>query len=234
MSKQWDQTDIHTYHSRIHHRVPGYDTLHNLSATLMSRYLLKAEGTILVIGAGGGEEIIRMANLLPNARFIALDSSKKMLTLARERCEKGKIPDRVQFIWGTASDLPKGITYDAAVCLLMFHFIEQTGQKQAFITMINHHLSPGAPFLIASVCGERKSHPFQQHLLTWSTYVSHRSVPLDSINSYVESMGKTNHPISSKTLKHQLKHAGFREITTYFQALFVEAIFCRKGDPDEK
>lgn len=228
MNNQWDQSNVNTYHSRIKDRVPGYDLLHSLSAILLSRHLFKNEGTILVIGAGGAEELIKMSNALPKATFIAVDSSEEMLKLAMERCKEANMIERVQFIFGTVQDLPDGAEYDAAVCLLLHHFIETIEQKQALLTAISKHLVPKAPFFIASICGELKSETFKRQLLNWTEFATHHLVPHSDINGYIESMGKTNHPRLSKVLKQQLINAEFEEVTTYFKALFVEAMYCRK------
>ena len=225
----WDLSEVQTYPATITKKVPGYEILHTLSAILISRSI-RADASILVIGAGGGEELVRLAEALPRIRITALDTSSIMLKLAKSRCEDAGISHRVQFICCDIHELPLTIRYDAAVCLLMLQFIAGTKEKQRFLLCVAAHLQPHSPFILATICGDPISDSFQKQLLQWSDFAKRNEQPTHHIKHYIQSMGVTNHPIERESLIKLLHESNFHECTSYFRALFVKAILCRKSD----
>jgi len=63
-------------------QVPGFHALQRMTALLLAESV-PAEGTVLVLGAGGGLELKVFADAQPGWRFIGVDPSAEMLDLAR-------------------------------------------------------------------------------------------------------------------------------------------------------
>ena len=122
-----------SYDDGIVRRVPGY---------LALTELLPAAANLLVIGAGTGAELARLAALNPRWRFVAVDPSEAMLDQARRRLDAAA---RVTWFAGTADDLPPSDDrFDDAVSLLVSHFLPVTGEKERFFAAIAAWLKPGA------------------------------------------------------------------------------------------
>ncbi|MBL1419936.1 MAG: class I SAM-dependent methyltransferase [Alphaproteobacteria bacterium] len=102
------------------------------------------DARILVLGAGGGQEILALANAHSGWSFDGVDPSSKMLELARETVEPHA--SRVNLHEGYISDVPQG-PFDAATSILIFHFIPLE-QRLETLTQIRQRLNKGAPFIL--------------------------------------------------------------------------------------
>ena len=90
------------YDTRMPKRMPGYELLHLLTAAQMVERL-PAQARVLVVGAGTGQEILRLARARPDWQFTAADVSPDMLALAQQNFVKAGIADRVQLHAGPFS-----------------------------------------------------------------------------------------------------------------------------------
>lgn len=110
VSPRFNGAGANDYDHRIRMRVPGYDLLHTLTAAEALRRL-PAQAQILVVGAGSGEEIVRLASLAPHWHFTATDISADMLALAQDKCARAGITRRVTFHHGGLDTLPRWHRY---------------------------------------------------------------------------------------------------------------------------
>ncbi len=115
--------------------IPGYDGLYSLAEVLLAESL-PAKAHILVIGAGGGKEVVTFGKAFPDANFTGVDPSKKMLGVARELVEKANLQSRVSLIRGTISDLDE-TRFDAATAMLVMHFLPDDDEKLDFLQDIH-------------------------------------------------------------------------------------------------
>lgn len=97
------------------------DNLHFLIALLLKD--LPADAHILCIGVGTGTEIVHLAGLYPGWRFTGVDPSADMLQVCASKLRRAGIGDRCALAAGYLQDLPGTADYDAALCLLVTHFI---------------------------------------------------------------------------------------------------------------
>lgn len=67
-----------------------------------------ADSQVLVLGAGGGQELTEFARNHPEWRFTGVDPSPAMLDLARQTM--GPMTDRAHLIQGYIADAPPGPT----------------------------------------------------------------------------------------------------------------------------
>ena len=102
-------------------QVPGYSSLHRMVSLLLAERT-PPDGRVLVLGAGGGQELKALAEAHPGWSFEGVDPSADMLRLAEQVA--GPHAARMRFHRGYidgASDGP----FDAATSILIFHFIPQ-------------------------------------------------------------------------------------------------------------
>jgi tRNA (cmo5U34)-methyltransferase len=100
--------------------VPGLDALHRITGLLLAERVSET-ARVLVLGAGGGAEILALAQMYPGWRFVGVDPAGEMLRLAERSL--GALMERVALVKGVIDDAPIG-PFDAAVCLLTLHFFD--------------------------------------------------------------------------------------------------------------
>ncbi|MDF5939114.1 class I SAM-dependent methyltransferase [Pseudomonas aeruginosa] len=74
-------------------------------------------------GCGAGGELAELAGLRPGWRFVAADLSADMLALARQRCARLGLLERIELHCGDVAGLPPAPPCDAALVLLVLHFL---------------------------------------------------------------------------------------------------------------
>jgi tRNA (cmo5U34)-methyltransferase len=102
------------------------------------------DGRVLVLGAGGGQELKALAEAHSGWSFEGVDPSPDMLHLAEQVA--GPHAARMRFHRGYidgASDGP----FDAATSILIFHFIPHD-QRLETLRQVRRRLKIGAPFVL--------------------------------------------------------------------------------------
>lgn len=127
-------------------QVPGFTSLHRMASMLLAERMPQ-NGRVLVLGAGGGLELKALAQEHPRWMFDGVDPSEDMLALARQTtidCQS-----RISLHHGYIDSAPQG-PFDAALCLLTFHFIPRE-QRIPTLKAIHSRLTDGAPFVVAHI-----------------------------------------------------------------------------------
>ncbi|KPH95567.1 SAM-dependent methyltransferase [Pseudoalteromonas porphyrae] len=127
------------YDSRITRLVPGYDLLHSTTAAQL-KATLGDHAHILIVGSGTGKEIAQLATLNPTWRFTAQDISIDMLNIGQQRFADMGISERVTIHVGDVATLTDPV--DAAICLLVLHFLADNGDKKTMLKAISKLLKP--------------------------------------------------------------------------------------------
>ncbi len=136
------------YNDRITRLVPGYELLHQLTNAQL-KATLKDNAHILVVGAGTGKEILALAALNPTWQFTAQDTSSDMLAIAKQAFEEHGIAKRVNVIEGELDKL--STKANAALCLLVMHFLKDDGSKKQLLKNIKANLNKGANLFISDL-----------------------------------------------------------------------------------
>jgi len=124
-------------------QVPGYSSLHNMVSLLLAERT-PPDGRVLVLGAGGGQELKALAETHPGWSFDGVDPSRDMLRLASDVVRPHAA--RMRFHQGYIDDAPSG-PFDAATSILIFHFISRD-QRPETLKQVRARLKVGAPFVL--------------------------------------------------------------------------------------
>ncbi len=127
-------------------QVPGYANLHRMVSLLLAERT-PPDGRVLVLGAGGGQELKALAEAHSGWSFEGVDPSPDMLRIAEHVVSQHA--RRVRFQHGyidSASDGP----FDAATSILIFHFIPHD-QRFETLRQIRRRLKPGAPLVLVHI-----------------------------------------------------------------------------------
>ncbi|MFD1989915.1 class I SAM-dependent methyltransferase [Paenibacillus nicotianae] len=235
-SMSWNDPIAEQYTERIHRKIPGYEYLYRLTEHLLhtqsqtsTEYYYSSASTeekrVLIIGAGGGQEIVTLGAEHPEWRFTAIDLSEQMLNIAKQRVKQQGITASIEWIQGTVDDIPthSSVTYDAATCLLVLHFIKERDQKLELLRKIAQHMPKGAPICIACITGKPQSPAFLWQMKAWKQHMLNQQIPIDEWQAFADSIGQQSFPISSIEVEQLLKKSGWTTITSYFGSFLIQA-----------
>ncbi|MGD1876825.1 MAG: class I SAM-dependent methyltransferase [Kiloniellaceae bacterium] len=124
--------------------VPGYSDLHRMIAILLAERAPE-DARVLVLGAGGGQELRALADAQQGWTFVGVDPAGAMLDEAKRVL--GPDVARVTFCEGYIDDAPEG-PFDAATCLLTLHFLDAE-ERARTVHELRRRLKPGSPFVAA-------------------------------------------------------------------------------------
>ncbi|QLI76342.1 class I SAM-dependent methyltransferase [Bacillus pumilus] len=232
-NQHWHDPVAESYAATIAHKVPGYQLLHEMTIDVLETELKGAASCILTVGAGGGEEIINMLQRKEDWLITGVDPSPSMLDMAKQRVAQLEMEARVTWHEASLDKVSAETVYDAAVSLLVIHFIEK---RQPFLEGVARRLQPGAPFVLAFIQGELKSQVFQQELHMLSLFMQRQGLEKEVFTSFKNRLGSATHPVPDEEIKEHLIKAGFEDIRPYFQAGMIKGLVCKRGrrEADEK
>lgn len=216
--KRFDPVEVAHYDHRIRRLVPGYDLLHLLSSAELLARLPEDAARVLVVGAG--TELLALAGQRPGWCFTATDLSAPMLAVAQQRCLAAGIQERVQLHVGELDRLQGPAPHDAALLLLVAHFVPDDGRKQALLAQTAAQLRPGAPLLLADLRAgadalERRCHGEASRLL---------GLGEDEVAAMLQRLESSFYPVDAARREALLRATGFGPARLYFRAAGFEAV----------
>ncbi|MEI2405790.1 class I SAM-dependent methyltransferase [Niallia taxi] len=227
LAQSWHEPNVITYEQKISRKIAGYSTLYDLTSKLMSVSINKEEEkSILIVGAGGGQELLALGDD-SKWSFMAVDSSKPMLELAKSRT--AELNKHICFQQQEWEEFSSSERFDGATCLLVLHFIKGIDNKRKFLKNIAKHLKPDAPFLVAAIFGDLKSTSFEMHMAAWKQYMCGNGVSEQEFLDFAQNFGKSTEVISDKQMVELLHECGFTEISRYFGSFLIQGFYCRRS-----
>ncbi len=174
---------------------PFYDAEHAHFREDLDMYLNYAElsgGAILELACGSGRALLPLAH--EGYEVIGVDSSPRMLELARQRIQHEKLTGRCTLVEQDMRTLTLGRKFRMAFVALgsFAHLVNRRDQKQA-LAAIRSHLSTGATFLLdISNADARYMEELGSHMLhqgTWrnddGTFLSHFVSPANATDRHL-------------------------------------------------
>lgn len=205
------------YDDRIEKLVPGYQLLHQATASLMAAHY-PGKSTVLVIGAGTGSEILTLSRINPSWNFLAVDLSQDMLDIASVRFHDAGISHRVSCFCGNLSELRR-VKFDAAICLLVMHFIKGIKGKQEFLTDITLRLKHQGHLFVADYMKFNE----EQVNVAQANMSLLQGMPEDSVQQMQDRIASDFDVLSANQLYQLARQVGFSRPKTYFQSLCYQA-----------
>lgn len=211
------------YDYKVRATVPGYDFLHDMAAALIAGHVPE-DAHVLVAGPGIGKELVTLGNRFEHWTFTAFDPSPDMLALTRKAVAEAGLQERVRLIQGTVENVSADLRCDAAVSVLVMHFLPDGGPKANFLNGLAARLAPGAPLILADMHGQRGETGVEGLYACWKTYLRQIDYDADTVDKELEML----HFIPETRICELLAGAGFDAIARFYQAFLFGGWFARK------
>lgn len=193
-------------------KVPGLLDMQRMARLLLEERV-PADGTVLVLGAGGGMELRCFAEAQPGWHFRGIDPSMPMLDMARQTL--GPLASRVAFTEGYIDDAPDE-PCDGAACLLTLHFLPAE-QRLHTLKEVRRRLKPGAPLVVAHHSYPQDDAQKGRWLQRFAAFSASSGIALDVAHT-VDSMARLLPALSPEQDVALLHEAGFGTVELFYAA----------------
>jgi tRNA (cmo5U34)-methyltransferase len=205
--------------------VPGFLDLQRMAGLLLAERC-GDDARVLVLGAGGGLELKRFAEMQPGWTFDGVDPSAEMLKLATRTL--GPLNTRATLHEGYIQDAPEG-SFDAAACLLTFHFIAKE-DRGTTLAEIHRRLKPGAPFVVAHHSFPQGDGDKALWLSRYAAFAAASGTPSVQAESAGQAIGARLPILSPEEDEALLTEAGFVDVSLFYAAFTFRGWIARKAD----
>lgn len=212
---------VEEYENLARKFIPGYDGLYSLAEVLLAENLPE-KANVLIVGAGGGKELLTFGKAFPNANFTGVDPSEKMLGVARELVEKENLQSRVSLRRGTIDDLDEK-QYDAGTAMLVMHFLPDDGEKSSFLKAIHKRLKPNAKLILADGCFDKNSAEFEWVMNAYKNHAKLKGAPPEMLDEAVKKITESVYCVGEERELELLREANFGEVKSFYQGLWFRA-----------
>jgi len=222
----FDSKHTIAYEANARVSIPTYDMLFTMVQSYFRAQLGEKEASLLVVGAGGGNELSSWGPSNPKWTFTGVDPSEGMLQMAKNKSVQLGLESRVRLIQGTIADLPVADSkFDAASCILVLHFITDEQEKLKLLRSIKDKLKPGAPFVLVSAYGDPADAELQDRINVWKSFF----LDIGYTKSKVDEMGKVIMNISfipEHKIERLLAESGFTNSTRFYSTGLFAGWIC--------
>lgn len=216
-------TEINDYVVQAQQCIPGRDALFSIARCYFENKL-NENAKILVVGAGGGEEIVSLGKSNPSWSFVGVDLSEKMLELANTRIQQEGLKNDVRLHKRSVFDL-EDVDFDAATCFLTLHFVPDDGSKLKTLQTIQTKLKSNAPFILVDGAGNKGTAEFEDDILAWKLHAQNNGLSPEHLDKLVDNVMNLPFVTEERELE-LLAGAGFRQIKKIYQGIWIHGWRC--------
>ena len=208
------------YDERNSKLAPIADSLHFLMRLVLED--LPARARILSVGAGTGADILSLAQEFPEWTFVAVEPSLSMLDVCRERTHSAGVADRCEFVHGLVDDVPATPEFDAAVALLVAHFVRHDARPD-FFEDIAARLRVGGILINAEISFDLESKQFPSMLRNWQTVQRLMGGTPESLQALPKQLREVLTVLPPDETESLLRASGIESPLRFFQAFMITA-----------
>lgn len=207
-----DPSSVAAYADRPPRLVPGYNDMQRMAAILLAEHV-PDDGTVLVLGAGGGLELRTFARAHSGWTFDGVDPAREMLRLAADTL--GPLLSRVRLHEGYIDDAPAG-PFDGATSLLTLQFLDPDERRRT-AEQVRRRLRPGAPFVVAHF-----SFPYRNDeeralwLSRYTAFATAGGIDAATIATAHAAIDAQLHILTPDEDMQVLRDAGFTDVTQFY------------------
>lgn len=205
---------------------PIADNMHFLVRLVLAD--LPRQARILCVGVGTGAEILSLSKEYPEWSFVGVDPSLPMLEVCRERLTSAGVMDRCELIHGYVEDAPDRGGFDAAVCIMVAHFVKRE-HRPAFYQNILKHLNARGYFVSVEISFDMDSDEFPSMLENWARIQSKMGAMPESLKLLPEMLREALGVITPLETEALLRANGISMPIRFFQAFMAAGWYGKKA-----
>ena len=214
MAKDFNsQYVVDGYDEHIRKLIPGYEVVHQQIQALLKTYA-DEYAHVLIVGCGTGYELGHLVRSFPDWTFTATELSETMLDKARQHIHSLNASHRVEFVLGDVDQLKTGQTYDAALSILVTHFVNYL-DKPKFFKAIYSRLKPQGVFLTFDLTRIKS----EQELEILKHICGANGLTTSQATAMIDRIEDDFYPLSEQEILVQLKLSGFDSVERFTQIL---------------
>jgi len=212
--------DLDEYAKLAEQFIPGRRAIFAIVEASFLELLPEGSARILVVGAGGGEEILRLGADNPHWSFVGVDTYQPMVELAQRRLAETPVGARSKVHAMAIEDLDEK-DFDAATCILTAHFVPDDGAKLAFFKAIRARMKPDAPLAIVDGVGVAGEAQTELQRRIWKRHAIRNGVAEDVAETNARTFENVA-VVSAEREEELLTSAGFERLTPIFRGITIK------------
>lgn len=214
-----------TYDEKNSKLAPIADNMHFLVRIILTS--LPHNSRILCVGVGTGAEILSLAKEYPEWSFVGVDPSASMLEVCRERLKNEGVISRCELIHGYINDVPDGEKFDAALSILVAHFVKRE-ERPGFYQQIIHQLKVGGYFVSAEISFDLDSEEFPSMMENWKRVQLKMGATAESLQSLPLMLREKLSVLPPSETENLLRASGIDCPIRFFQAFMITGWYGKK------
>jgi tRNA (cmo5U34)-methyltransferase len=192
------------------------------NAHFLVRLVLKdlpVDGRVLCVGVGTWAEILSLTKSYPGLTFVGVDPSEPMLDVCRTRLSAAGILNRCELLHGYVEDTPAGETFDAALSMLVGHFVEPAERPGFYHSMVNR-LKPGGHLVNCEISADMDSADFPLMLENWKQVQALMGASDESLANLAQTLRTALTVLSPSDVENLLRQSGVHPVR-FFQSFMI-------------
>lgn len=226
MAHLFNKAMAEAYDERNRKLAPIADAMHFLIRLVLRR--LPARSRVLCVGVGTGAEMLSLAEAFPQWSFLGLDPSAEMLEVCAERLKKAGVSDRCGLVQGYVQDAPPGESFDAALAVLVGHFVSRTERLRFYQNMVSR-LRSGGYVVDTEISCDLDSPQFPSMLEDWEQVQKLMGANAASIATLPTQLREMLTVLPPAEIEGLLRQSGVLTPVRFFQAFMISGWYGQKG-----
>jgi tRNA (cmo5U34)-methyltransferase len=218
MTNFFDKQASLAYDEKNRRLAPISDGMHFLIRLLLLG--LPARSHILCVGVGTGAEILSLAKEFPEWTFVGVDPSAEMLEVCAERLKSAGVANRCELIHGYVQDLPTGESFDAALSILVGHFVKRE-ERLDFYQNMTSRLRSGGYLIVTEISFDLDSPEIASMLEAWKQVQRLMGANAESLASLPTTLRETLTVLPAAETEGLLRQGGIALPVKFFQAFMI-------------
>ncbi|MES2356303.1 MAG: class I SAM-dependent methyltransferase [Pseudomonadota bacterium] len=206
------------YDERNRQLAPIADNMHFLIRLILKNAPVRAR--VLCVGVGTGAEILSLSKSFPEWTFVGVDPSIGMLEVCRERLSNAGVLNRCELIHGYVDDVPLGEYFDAALSILVAHFVKREDRLNFYQAMCDRLCTNGI-LINTEISFDLNSKEFPLMLKNWGAIQSMMGATPESIANLAVQLREMLSVISPTETEGFLNQSGIHLPIRFFQAFMI-------------
>jgi tRNA (cmo5U34)-methyltransferase len=218
MASYFNKDASRAYDEKNRRLAPIADGMHFLIHLLLQG--LPARARILCVGVGTGAEILPLAEAFPEWTFLGLDPSAEMLEVCAERLNAAGVLERCELVHGYAQDAPPGEEFDAALSILVGHFVKRD-ERLGFYRNMTRRLRRGGYLVDTEISYDLTSPEFPSMLKNWGEVQRLMGATPESLASLPTVLREALTVLPPVEIESHLRQSGIAIPVKFFQAFMI-------------